>query len=727
MATNIEFKRYAGYDNADVFRNFLIDSYVSVQKNGLFFRDKLPLATTTEISAATAYTAANFEDADAIEQGLKAWLNSQRIQCDSAAISKLIAEAVQSCSANKKNTYFVVLCWLMKYLAAKPQKLFYIGAATLRELYFLYMMKTAGVEVIYVSYGEDKDFLDFAHRSSVTTVTGSMNAHIQIDFDSIDLSRAAQLSTMRAAAEKYSGLIQRADTTAAGIFEDFMLSHKDRVIKRGSVYTDGCEIPVYFAGLIGYDEEAVYTNMLLKFKESFAGSKKQLIFIEKTLDNPNAEEVKALGSIPRNSTKDMIDALALLIKLNGDPVRTAAAQNALREMLNELFNGNQTVVMNYGNKLVTWLYRCTQARKYSVQYEDIPTVLYYGDISQSELFFLHFMSRCGFDVIYITPNKNMLDIALDKNLDDRMQIFQLPQSKESGKYPDKPVKMKVATVAYSAERELDDMLYNGDAGIFRSFQFPNSQAVTLKTTFEEIGILWHHESKFRTGFAVNGNLVSVPNIFAKISGVNNGNQNAYWDEVRSRLTPDTILMIKEPNKPTDGELDLSAYRGFYRNGEIDIERLKAATLNRYSYLPDRLQDFIFYKMQEAVDSGFLKLEGDELMCSVLHYGLNFDKETLKILQSFDFTKQIPKLVYIDAVEDTFTLEECIRTVLCNLFGFDILIYTPTGYRNIETFVDSRAFEEHTMNEFMYNLEVPKLKIPSDDKNSGFFGKLFRKG
>ncbi|MBQ4166152.1 MAG: hypothetical protein IJD85_07520, partial [Oscillospiraceae bacterium] len=433
--------------------------------------------------------------------------------------------------------------------------------------------------------------------------------------------------------------------------------------------------------------------------------------------------------IPRSSTEAMTDALALLIKLNGDPLRTALAQSTLKQMLNALFEetGNQTVVMNYGTKLVTWLYRCTQGRKYSVQYEDIPTILYYGDISQAELFFLHFMSRCGFDVIYITPNKNMLDMAVDKNTDGRMQIFQLPQTKESGKYPDKPVKMSMATVAYNAERELDTMLYNGDAGIFRDFQFPNSQAVTLKTTYEEIGILWKHESKFRTGFEVSGNLVSVPNIFAKISGVRRGDEGDYWNEVRDRLTPETVLRIKEDKPAPDGELDLSAYRSFYRNSQIDIAKLKASPLNRYSYLPDRIQDLIFYKFQEAADSGFLKLSGDELMCSIIHYGLGFDKNMLKILQRFDFTKQIPKLIYIDVVEATFTLEECIHTVLCNLLGFDILVYTPTGYKNLETFVDSRAFEEHTMDEFLYTMEVPKLKIPSDDKNSGFFGRLFRKG
>ena len=337
------------------------------------------------------------------------------------------------------------------------------------------------------------------------------------------------------------------------------------------------------------------------------------------------------------------------------------------------------------------------------------------------------MSLCGFDVLYITPNKQLLDITVDKNLDNRMQIFQLPQSRESGSYPSKAIKMKVATVAYSAERELDTMLYGGDAGIFRDFQFPNSQTVTLKTTLEEIGILWKQEAKYRQGFATSGNLVTVPNIFAKISGVKDGNEGAYWDEIRDRLTPETILRIKGSAPPPQTNIDLSAYRAYYRNGQIDSEKLKASTLNRFSYLPDRIQDMLLFKLQEAADSGFLKLSGDELMCSIMHYGLNLDKEFMKLLQSFDFTKQLPKLIWIDAVEQTFTLEECVQLVLCNLIGFDILIYTPTGYKNLETFVSSDAFEEHTMNEFLYNMEVPRFKIPSDAKNGGFFGKLFRKG
>lgn len=721
-----QFTRYVGYDNPEAFRDFLMDKYAAARRYGLFFTDHLSMASTTEISAAAPYTAASYDDAAAIKQGFDAWQRSVGLSYDSGEISQIMVKALNECGVNKKNTYYVILCWLMKFLSAKPKEFVFVGAANLRELYLMCMLAAAGIEVTLISYGEDADFSKLAYKDRITVKSGDNRQPIAVDYSSIDLSKQEQLASLRRSQESVSGLVKRLDTTAAGIFEDFLTDRKTRVIRNGGVYTEDGEIPVYCAALIGCDDDAAYTNMLVQFKEKFAGSKKQLIFIEKPLENPNAEEVKALGAVTATSTEGMIDSLTLLIKLNGDNTRTALAQRALKDVLQSLNTGNRTLIYNYGSKFVTWLYRCTQARKYSVVYEDIPVVLYYGDISQSEVYFLNYLSRCGFDVIYITPNKQMLQTATQKNLDGRMQIFELANSKESGKYPDKPVKMKAATVAYNAERELDEMLYGGDAGIYRSFQFPNSRSLTLKTTFDEIGILWKEQAKFRSGFTTAGNLVTVPNIFAKISGVQDGNMGAYWDMVRAKLTPETILTINKPQPSQQSATDLSAYRAFYRNGEIDAEKLKASTLNKYSYLPDRLQDMLFYKIQEAISSGFFKLTGDELMCAVLHYGMSFDKELLRLIQGFDFTKEIPKLVYIDAIEDVFTLGECIKAVLCSIIGFDVIIFTPTGYKNIEAFVKNDAFEEHIMNEFVYNVEIPKLKIPAEEKSSGLFSRIFKK-
>ena len=720
-----EFTRYVGYENPDSFRGFLIQQFAASQNVGLFFKEKLPIAGADEITAAAAYTASSFDKQEDLQKALEIWLHDANIACGSAELAEIMAKAVEDCGKNKKNTYFVILCWLIKYLGIKPQNLLYIGAPSLRELYFLLMMQAAGVKITLISYGLDNDFEKLAFKDRITVKGGQITSPIQIDFTKIDLSKEARLAEMRSEGERASELVKRLSTTAAGLFEDFLKDRKSRVIASGGVYTEDGEIPVYCAALLGFDEDVVYTNMLVKFKESFAGLKKQLIFIEKTLSNPNVDEMKALAAVTRTSTEAMIEELALSIDLPGDKTRTALAQKALKDVLTSVDTANQTVVMNYANKLITWLYRCTQARKYSVRYEDIPVVLYYGDISQSEVYFLNFISRCGFDVIYISPNLNNAELAVSKNLDSRMQIFKLPQTRESGLYPTKAAKMKFATVAYSAERELDTKLYGGDTGIYRSFQFPNSQSVTLKTTFEEIDILWKEEARFRQGFTTAGNLVSVPNVFAKISGVEDGDLDRYWDDVRKKLTPETILIEKKPN-PEIQQLDLSAYRQFYRNGEIDVERLKNSPMNRYSFLPDRIQDMLFYKLQEACYSGFLKLQGDDLMCGVIHYGMSFGKEMLQIIQQFDFTRKIPKLIYIDAIEDTFTPQECIQIVLCNLIGFDVLIYTPSGYKNLETFVKNDAFEEHIMNQFLYNVEVPKFKIPSEDKNGGFFGKLFGK-
>ena len=295
------FVRYTGYDNADIFKNMLIEAYAAAKKNGLFFEGKIPMASTAEVSAAANYAAGDFSDVKSVKAGLQSWLSTQRIECDAGAMAEALTEASRNCGANGRNTYLVIFCWLMKYLAVRPQSLVLIGAASLRELYFLHIMNLAGVRIVYVSYGMDKDFDKFPHANRVQNMTGSMSGMIQMDFSHIDLSKAAQMSQMRASAQQVENTVQRLSTTAAGIFEDFMTEHRTRVVKNGGVFREGGVIPVYFAALIGYDEEAVYNNMLLKFKEGFAGSKKQLIFIEKPMENPTAEEIRHLNFLYMNT------------------------------------------------------------------------------------------------------------------------------------------------------------------------------------------------------------------------------------------------------------------------------------------------------------------------------------------------------------------------------------------------------------------------------------------
>ena len=125
-------------------------------------------------------------------------------------------------------------------------------------------------------------------------------------------------------------------------------------------------------------------------------------------------------------------------------------------------------------------------------------------------------------MICVSPDKSCENAFEVCPFADKLQKIELPMSANIKPFPQKLVKTKIATVAYNAERELDTMLYGGDT-IFRDRQFDKMDSVVLKTTFDEISILWDQPAKFRSGFAVRGDRVIVPTIFAKVNGVDDGN------------------------------------------------------------------------------------------------------------------------------------------------------------------------------------------------------------
>lgn len=526
-------------------------------------------------------------------------------------------------------------------------------------------------------------------------------------------------------------LVQTISTEMETLNKDILESHSERLASRGGHFTAEQLIPVYFAAVLGApmdrDEQANFRNMLYNLREELISSPKLLLYIENELKPPAEDELAVFDGIDKSSDEAMLDSLCGVINIPGDEVRTALAREVLPQFIGS-FKGE--AMLAAAQPLIVWLNRCLNSEIYRSNRTEIPVLMYYGSVSPAVVQFLHFMSRIGFDALYICSNMSMLPTLKRNNLEGRMQIFELPNSMPVEPYPDKPVKTKIATAAYNASRDLNKILYSNDT-FFRDFQFTDMQSVTLKTTYDEIDVLWHQPSKYRTGFAAEGDVVTVPTIFAKISGVKDGNLNAYWNGVKWKLSPNTKIMHKSPSTRRYGENNLGVYNPYYIGKQIQIDKLKNSPHNKYSYLSDSLQLLIFNKMQEAADSGFLLLDDSELLPLIIYVGTNLDREILKLLQKYDFTKDIPKLVVIDVIEDTFSKVECIQLVLCSLLGFDIAIYTPTGYKNIETYVSSAAFETYTMNEFKYNVHIPKFKtpdsIPEPQNDKGFFGKLFKKG
>ena len=142
-----------------------------------------------------------------------------------------------------------------------------------------------------------------------------------------------------------------------------------------------------------------------------------------------------------------------------------------------------------------------------------------------------------------------------------------------------------------------------------------------------------------------------------------------------------------------------------------------------------MQTYILDKLQLLIDSKLVKgslQNGTEY--SIIATILSLNVDTLRLLQKFDFTKDIPKIVCIDTTETMYSLEDSILLAFLNLIGFDILLFTPTGYQNIEKHYSRKLFENHVYGEFMYDLLPPNLHYDQTKNDmKKWKNKLFGRG
>lgn len=79
---------------------------------------------------------------------------------------------------------------------------------------------------------------------------------------------------------------------------------------------------------------------------------------------------------------------------------------------------------------------------------------------------------------------------------------------------------------------------------------------------------------------------------------------------------------------------------------------------------------------------------------------------MRLVESFDFTGKVPKIVIYDNKPDNFSETDIILLCYFNLIGADILIYTPTNYNNIEAWINRNYFDIHQLPAVQFDLEIP---------------------
>ena len=85
------------------------------------------------------------------------------------------------------------------------------------------------------------------------------------------------------------------------------------------------------------------------------------------------------------------------------------------------------------------------------------------------------------------------------------------------------------------------------------------------------------------------------------------------------------------------------------------------------------------------------------------------------------------MIVVSVNETMATLEDAIYLLFLNLVGFDIVVFTPTGYRNIEKYIPQNAFEQYEAGEYLFQVEIPergKLERMAKNMENSLLYRLF---
>jgi len=226
-------------------------------------------------------------------------------------------------------------------------------------------------------------------------------------------------------------------------------------------------------------------------------------------------------------------------------------------------------------------------------------------------------------------------------------------------------KKRQETVTYKASLEIHQILHHDESGIYSPWQFENYEVVpnTLKTTYDELLILWKEEARFREGFNVHSNKVYLPNIFAKINGTTS-DMNLYWKQINTLVEEEesTLFIKRIPfTMSTSSRQSLDYSHIFNGNGGINLDKVKELKEYKFKHLKTSVQNLILNKLNELLtaDGLFIYPMENEFKSRILNTILHLDQSYLKLIQKFDYPYSIPKILIYNGDESAFTKEDII--------------------------------------------------------------------
>lgn len=723
------FYRINGY-NPQI-HEFILRYYEDARLCGVIIEGKLPNPTNDNLSYYAEIMGTHFElSKEFINISLKKWLPRmnvfQRENVSDSIFNTLngLKKAGKTDSI-LKNIYIKFMCWLYykferivnHFGEEKLPKILYEGTISAHELLLMSVLSEAGCDVVLLQYHGDAEYQKFdkeSVRSDNLQISGLQSFPESFSIKQIRMELQESINRQRIYGKK-TGLCRCTNTwgSTEGAFEKIKKSPVLRGNTKNSFYN--C-----FIQISGVQDCQTYENELYQLQLQLKTDGRKIVIVNQKIETPTPEEI---NGVSRKVYQNLNQLIADLVK-NIDYAVNADLQQLMKQAFVEIiekYGKKETNINRLTNSavyLLCWLKRFQYKLFGNWKASEVACFFYMGGCqNESESLLCKFLARLPVDVVIFTPNLNQGGCLKDPEL----LYIQNEFSMELSNYPEDGASLRIGTVAYHAERELDTLLYR-DTGIFRSQQYTKANALPLHTAYEEISILWNNEVKYRPNFSTVDGVVNIPVLFAKISGVKNGDIVVYWNDIRKLITDDTVVVKRVPQLTSTDSNPIKPYTTeFLKNGRLQRQKILQHKEYQYGFLRESVQEYLLDKLQQLIQLkvivGTMK-NGTEY--TIISVALNMEKKILQLIQGFDFTKKNPKLIYLVTDEKSLSLEDTILASYLNLIGFDVLFFVPTGYQTVEKFFNGSYVDEHQIGSYQYDLQVPDLNNEKGSTTSTHF-------
>ena len=730
------FYRVAGYSGEVA--AFLTQYDQAARTNGVVIEGRIPNPDPKQLDYLAEMMGSDFQlDAGFLTQKLTRWLPRLTGTQREAVVTAMTAtlQDLQAHGKNEnmlRNAYIKYMCWLYykferilgRLGGDELPKILYDGTVSSYELQLLVILARAGADIVLLERAGDAGYL----RCDPTSQYAQLYQAPGLTPFPADFSLRQLREQGRQQAER-----QKLYGAPAGIAPCTNAWMKTPDVKEilTAVRARGDDPKLFYNAFVvqyGVEDKLLFPSDMVAFYQQLKREGRKVCLENGRLPPPTPEEIAAVRRRNHQTAEQLAADLAANLQYpNNQQLQTLMRQAFLDVVLEEdkAVGGNLNRLLNKAVYLVAWMKRYQKDLFQNWQAPEVGVFLLFGACSgDNEALFLRLLAKLPVDVLVLLPDLNAPCVLKDPALLDLHKEHSLPMTD----FPVEPSQMRVRTAAYQAEREMDSILYQ-NTGLYRAKQHQKAEAVTLQTMYEEIGLLWDQELKYRPGFAAEGDTVTVPVLLEKICGMKDGPILPYWLEIKKLVTPETTLVTKLPWQTGLEANPMKPYATqFLRQGRLQREKIKQHKDYPYGILRPEIQDYLLDKLQVLLDEKLITgtyQNGTEY--TIVSTILGLPKDLLRRIQNFDFTKKNPKLIIISTTEETLSLEDSILVAFLNLVGFDILFFVPTGYQSIEKYFQKPFANEHQLGPYRYDLQVPDFRTLHEGGKSSIrklFGRSF---